>query len=134
MHSDVPEIGRFRSSSDLLNKIWTATNNSYLDNLFGYPTDCPQREKNGWTGDAHIAIETALYNFDAITVYEKWLLDFIDEQRENDVYPCIVPTSVWGFDWASGVDWTSASIIIPWEIYRFYGDETLMRRMYPSAK
>ena len=83
MHSDVPEIGRFRSSSDLLNKIWTATNNSYLDNLFGYPTDCPQREKNGWTGDAHIAIETALYNFDAITVYEKWLLDFIDEQREN---------------------------------------------------
>lgn len=45
MHSDVPEIGRFRSSSDLLNKIWTATNNSYLDNLFGYPTDCPQREK-----------------------------------------------------------------------------------------
>ena len=55
MHSDVPEIGRFRSSSDLLNKIWTATNNSYLDNLFGYPTDCPQREKNGWTGDAHIA-------------------------------------------------------------------------------
>src|SRR5699024_10111664 len=87
MHSDVPEIGRFRSSSDLLNKIWTATNNSYLDNLFGYPTDCPQREKNGWTGDAHIAIETALYNFDAITVYEKWLLDFIDEQRENGVYP-----------------------------------------------
>ena len=134
MHSDVPEIGRFRSSSDLLNKIWTATNNSYLDNLFGYPTDCPQREKNGWTGDAHIAIETALYNFDAITVYEKWLLDFIDEQRENGVYPCIVPTSVWGFDWANGVDWTSASIIIPWEIYRFYGDETLMRRMYPSAK
>ena len=105
-----------------------------MDNLFGYPTDCPQREKNGWTGDAHIAIETALYNFDAITVYEKWLLDFIDEQRENGVYPCIVPTSVWGFDWANGVDWTSASIIIPWEIYRFYGDETLMRRMYPSAK
>lgn len=133
MHSDVPEVGRFVSSSDLLNKIWQATNNSYLANLFGYPTDCPQREKNGWTGDAHIAIETALYNFDAITVYEKWLADFIDSQRSDGVYPCIVPTSVWGFDWANGVDWTSAAIIIPWEIYRFYGDTTLLRRMYPSV-
>lgn len=133
MHSDVPEAGHFVSSSDLLNKIWLATNNSYLANLFGYPTDCPQREKNGWTGDAHIAIETALYNYDAITVYEKWLADFIDGQRSNGVYPCIVPTSVWGFDWANGVDWTSASIIIPWEIYRFYGDDTLLRRMYPSV-
>ena len=134
MHSDVPVAGRFHSSSELLNKIWQATNNSYLANLFGYPTDCPQREKNGWTGDAHIAIETGLYNFDAVTVYEKWLPDFIDAQRENGVYPCIIPTSVWGFDWANGVDWTSASIIIPWEIYRFYGDDTLMRRMYPSVK
>ena len=134
MHSDVPVAGRFSSSSELLNKIWQATNNSYLSNLFGYPTDCPQREKNGWTGDAHIAIETGLYNFDAVTVYEKWLPDFIDAQREGGVYPCLVPTSVWGFDWANGVDWTSASIIIPWEVYRFYGDDTLLRRMYPSVK
>ena len=65
MHSDVPVVGKVTSSSELLNRIWEATNRSYLSNLFGYPTDCPQREKNGWTGDAHIAIETALYNYDS---------------------------------------------------------------------
>ena len=134
MHSDVPAIGYWSSSSDLLNKIWKATNSSYLANLFGYPTDCPQREKNGWTGDAHIAIETGLYNFDGISIYEKWMNDFCDEQKDNGVLPCIIPTSVWGYDWANGVDWTSAVAIIPWEIYRFYGDTTLLRRMYGPIK
>ncbi len=134
MHSDVPIIGYWSSSSDLLNKIWKATNSSYLANLFGYPTDCPQREKNGWTGDAHIAIETGLYNFDGISIYEKWMNDFCDEQKDNGVLPCIIPTSVWGYDWANGVDWTSAVAIIPWEIYRFYGDTTLLRRMYGPIK
>lgn len=134
LHSDVPVKGTWHSSSDLLNKIWEATNNAYLSNLFGYPTDCPQREKNGWTGDAHIAIDVALYNYDAITVYEKWLADFVDAQQENGVLPCIIPTSVWGFDWANGVDWTSAVVIIPWEIYRYYGDDTLLNQMYEPMK
>jgi alpha-L-rhamnosidase len=134
MHSDVPQKGFISSSNPTLNKIWEATNSSYLANLFGYPTDCPQREKNGWTGDAHIAIETALYNFDAITIYEKWMNDFKDEQRANGVLPCIIPTSIWGYDWANGVDWTSAIAIIPWEVYRFYGDDRLLRRMYDNIK
>lgn len=47
MHSDVPVKGTWHSSSDMLNRLWRATNRSYLSNLFGYPTDCPQREKNG---------------------------------------------------------------------------------------
>ena len=85
MHSDVPQIGKIHSSNNTLNKIWEAANASYLSNLFGYPTDCPQREKNGWTGDAHIAVETGLYNFDGITVYEKWLADHQDEQQPNGV-------------------------------------------------
>ncbi|WP_332369822.1 family 78 glycoside hydrolase catalytic domain [Spirosoma telluris] len=96
MHSDVPPIGQVSSSNPTLNKIWWATNNTYLSNLFGYPTDCPQREKNGWTGDAHITIETGLYNFDAITIYEKWLADHRDEQQPNGVLPAIIPTSGWG--------------------------------------
>lgn len=134
LHSDVPEKGFISSSNPTLNKIWEATNSSYLANLFGYPTDCPQREKNGWTGDAHIAIETALYNFDVITIYEKWMNDFKDEQRPNGVLPCIIPTSVWGYDWANGVDWTSAVAIIPWEVYLFYGDDRLLRNMYNNIK
>jgi alpha-L-rhamnosidase len=117
-----------------LNKIWEATNNSYLSNLFGFPTDCPQREKNGWTGDAHIAIETGLYNFDGITIYEKWLADHRDEQQPNGVFPAIIPTSGWGYTWANGPDWTSTIAIIPWNIYLFYGDSRLLVQCYENIK
>lgn len=79
MHSDVPTVGSIASSNPIIDKIWYATKNSYLSNLFGYPTDCPQREKNGGTGDAQIAVETGLYGFDGITIYEKWLADHRDE-------------------------------------------------------
>jgi len=134
MHSDVPVAGHIQSSDSLLNKIWKATNSSYLANLFGYPTDCPQREKNGWTGDAHIAIETGLYNFDGITVYEKWMADHRDEQQPNGVLPAIIPTSGWGYTWANGPDWTSTIAIIPWNIYLFYGDTKLLSDCYDNIR
>jgi alpha-L-rhamnosidase len=134
MHSDIPVAGKISSSNETLNKIWEATNNSYLSNLFGYPTDCPQREKNGWTGDAHIAIETGLYNFDGITIYEKWLADHRDEQQPNGVLPAIIPTSGWGYTWANGPDWTSTIAIIPWNIYLFYGDSRLLELCYANIK
>ena len=134
MHSDVPPVGTFATSNTTINKIWSATNSSYLSNLFGYPTDCPQREKNGWTGDAHIASETGLYGFDGITIYEKWLADHQDEQRSNGVLPSIIPTGGWGDEWGNGPDWTSTIAIIPWNIYLFYGDTTLLSRCYNNIK
>ena len=134
MHSDVPAVGHIRSSNPTIDKIWQATNNSYLSNLFGYPTDCPQREKNGWTGDAHFAIETGLYNFDGITVYEKWLADHRDEQQPNGVLPSIIPTGGWGYEWGNGPDWTSTIAIIPWNLYLFYGDSKPLADCYGPLK
>jgi alpha-L-rhamnosidase len=134
MHSDVRAVGGIQSAEPLLDKIWAATNNSYLSNLFGYPTDCPQREKNGWTGDAHIAVETGLYNFDGITVYEKWLADHRDEQQPNGVLPSIIPTGGWGYEWGNGPDWTSTIAIIPWNVYLFYGDKKLLADCYDNIK
>jgi alpha-L-rhamnosidase len=134
MHSDVPAVGSVESSNPVIDKIWWATNNSYLSNLFGYPTDCPQREKNGWTGDGQIAVETGLYNFDGITIYEKWLADHRDEQQPNGVLPSIIPSNGWGYEWGNGPDWTSTIAIIPWNVYLFYGDQTLLKDCYESMK
>lgn len=134
MHSDVPAIGKLSSSNPLIDKIWWATNNSYLSNLFGLPTDCPQREKNGWTGDGHFAVETGLYNFDALTVYEKWMGDHRDEQQPNGVLPDIIPTGGWGYGTANGTDWTSTIAIIPWNIYMFYGDSRALADNYQNIK
>lgn len=132
MHSDVPVIGQWHCSSDYLNRLLQATNNSYLSNLFGYPTDCPQREKNGWTADAWLALETGMSTYDVVTIFEKWMQDFRDEQKQDGRLPCIIPTDKWGYDWANGVDWTSATVIIPWQIYLYYNDKKLLQDHYSS--
>jgi alpha-L-rhamnosidase len=134
MHSDVPVACTLETSDPLINKIWRASNNSYLSNLFGYPTDCPQREKNGWTSEPHIAPEMGLYNFDVITVYEKWLADHRDEQQPNGTLPAIIPTGGWGYEWANGPDWTSTMIVAPWYIYLFHGDSRLLEECYGNIR
>ena len=134
VHSDVPQAGEIKSSNKLIEGLMAASNQAYLSNLMGYPTDCPQREKNGWTGDGHLAIEAALYNFDGITVYEKWMADHRDEQQPNGVLPDIIPTGGWGYGTDNGLDWTSTIAIIPWNLYLFYGDQEALRQCYPHIK
>jgi len=132
LHTDIPQVGNFSSSNNLLNKIWAATNQSYRGNIHSIPTDCPQREKNGWTADAHIAIDLALLNFDGITFYEKWMNDFIDNQRENGMISGIIPSSGWGFgDWPGPV-WDAALFIIPNALYDYYGETRSIERLYPT--
>ncbi len=143
VHSDVPKIGHIQTSNTILNKELEASDNSYLSNLFGLPTDCPTREKLGWTGDAIMANETGLFNFDTITIYEKWLADHRDEQQPNGMIPGIVPTSGWGYHfvgplehirYANGTDYSSSMVIIPWNIYLFYGDSNLLKLCYTNMK
>lgn len=133
-HSAVSVTGSFECSSPLLNKIWRATCWAYLSNLQGIPTDCPQREKNGWTGDAHLACEQGLFNFDGATVYEKWMNDIDDEQQPGGELPGIVPTSGWGYKWGNGPAWDSAFLLIPLYLYQYYGDAKPMRDHYEGMK
>ena len=134
MHSDVPEAGSIETDNALIKGLIHASRMSYLSNLMGLPTDCPQREKNGWTGDGHLAIEAGLYNFDGITVYEKWMADHRDEQQPNGVLPDIIPTGGWGYGTENGLDWTSTIAIIPWTLYVFYGDDQALRDCYDNIK
>jgi alpha-L-rhamnosidase len=134
MHTDVDSVGAFESSNELLNKIQQATRWSYVNNLHGHPTDCPHREKNGWTGDAHLAAEAGLYNFDAAAMYAQWMLDFQDEQKPTGELPGIVPTGGWGYAWGNGPAWDSAYILIPWYLYQYHGDLRILARHYEHMK
>ena len=131
IHTDSPANGSFECSDTLINRLLRATNYSYLSNLVGYPTDCPHREKNGWTGDAHLAIETGLYSFDAITLYEKWMADHRDNMYDGGRLRCIIPSGGWGGDIA---DWTCSMTLIPWTLYEFYGDPTCLKDNYEAMK
>ena len=133
-HTDVEPVGEFSCSNDLLNKIWDAGRRAYLSNLQSIPTDCPHREKNGWTGDAHLAAEQGLFNYDALTVYRKWINDLDDEQKPTGELPGIVPTSGWGYEWGNGPAWDSAFLLIPWYAYICTGDKRILTDHYEGFK
>ena len=86
---------------------------AYRSNLHSIPPDCPQREKNGWTADAHIAIDLGLLGFDGITLYEKWMNDIIDNQREAGEISGIIPSSGWGYGGWQGPVWDAVMFINP---------------------
>lgn len=128
------QVGRFHSSSDLLNRIQRCALWAYRSNFQGYPTDCPHREKNGWMADAHLAVEQAMYNWANGGGYTKWLLDIKDEQRESGELPGIIPTGGWGYEWGNGPAWDSAYLIVPWEMYRYYGDKRIIETHFERFK
>ena len=132
VHTDFEQAGAFECSNELLNRIQRNTLWSYLSNFVSIPTDCPHREKNGWTGDAQIAVETGLYNFGSAANYSKWMYDFDDAQRENGELPGIVPTP--GTNYGQGPAWDSAYILIPWSLYLFCGDTRVLEQHYEGFK
>jgi alpha-L-rhamnosidase len=134
IHSAIPVTGEFECSNPLLNKIWRAGRWAYLSNLQGIPTDCPHREKNGWTGDAHLAAEQGLLNYAPAAVYTKWINDLGDEQRPTGELPGIVPTSGWGYKWGNGPAWDSAFLLIPFYLYQYCGDTRVLCDHYEGMK
>ncbi len=130
--TDLPLEGYFSSSDDLLNRIHGICLASTRGNFHGFPTDCPHREKLGWTADGHLAAEQILHNFDAAAAYGKWLDDFTDCQRASGAFPAVVPTCGFGYNWGSGPAWDSAYILIAWYLYLYRGDTEILRRHFPG--
>lgn len=124
--TDIDTIGTFVSSDPLLNRIHETAVRSFETNLVSVPSDCPIRERNGWTGDAHAIIQMASYNFAMGPFLDKYLGDF----RTTDfVSPAIVP----GRRTHSGkVDWAAAEVFLTWEQYLHNGDLTTIERQYES--
>lgn len=133
-HTDVSEVGGFTCENPVIDGIMRACRHSTLCNLHHTITDCPHREKNGWTGDAHISCRQSLYHFDMKAVYEKYIGDLMDCQWPSGQLPCIAPTSVYGYNWQSGPTWDAALILMPWNLYLFTGDRTLLEAAYPAMK
>ena len=135
VYSDFKRTGTIETSDPSFAALQSAAIRSYLSNFTGIPTDCPHREKNGWTGDAQLITETGLWNFDAKNGYVHFLRMMLDSQRPNGAVPCIVPcTPQFGFYWGSGPAWDAALFEIPWQIYRFYGGDAPAREAYGAMK
>lgn len=126
MHSDLKECGGFSCSDDTANTLQLLTRRSTLANFFYFPTDCPQREKNGWTADAALSAEHTLLNLEAEHSYKEWLRNVSASLDPQGALPGIVPTAGWGYGKWAGPAWDCALTYLPYYVYRFRGDRDIV--------
>lgn len=133
VRTELERIGTFRCSDGRLNKLHDIVEWSFLDNSCEVPTDCPQREKAGWTGDWQLFVPTAAYLYDVTGFSRKWLRDVRADQWDNGVVVNISPspgpaaTSAEFMGFTNGsAGWGDAIVMVPWEIYRASGDTSVL--------
>lgn len=133
LYSDIPRAGTMRTGNALVNQLISNVEWSMKGNFIDVPTDCPQRdERMGWTGDAQVFSPTACYLRDSYAFFRKYLFDMESEQRTaGGKVPNVVPS--FGDEGTSAV-WGDAACIIPWNLYLFYGDLTILQQQYGSMK
>ena len=137
VYSSMESTVAFDSSNALLNKFVENTRWSAKNNHADVPTDCPTRERHGWTGDAQIFVKTASYFFDYDAMARKYIADMTDGQKKNGVYRQITPPG--GVDsYMNAMDgsagWSDAGVLIPYMLYKMYSDERVLRDNYESMK
>lgn len=126
-HSAIDKVCDFNCDNETINKLVEITLRSDESNFIYYPYDCPHREKNGWTADASLSAEQMLYMFDAYDSLKQWLLCIRKAQRRDGALPGIIPTAGWGFQFGNGPAWDSVLIELPYQLYRFYGKDEIIK-------
>lgn len=135
VYSDMERTGWFESSNELLNRLFDCTLWSAKNNHADLPTDCPTRERHGWTGDAQIFCPTASYLFDYAAFARKYQRDLTDAQHKNGCFTQIAP--VGGVDsYMNTMDgspgWSDAGVFLPYEMFRRYGDRAVLEENYDA--
>lgn len=137
VYSDMEQTGYFTCSNELVNKLVENTRWSMKGNFLDIPTDCPTRERLGWTGDAQIFFDTGAYFMNTAPFVRKWLRDMEDAQYKNGLVPAVLPyqgVEMMYKSTGSSVGWADAVYLIPWRYYRRYGDLALLRQCWPMMK
>jgi len=121
MSSDMKTIGDFKCSDETVNTLFDMVKRSDRSNFYYFPTDCPHREKNGWTGDASLSAAHMALLYDTEKSWREWLHNIRKAQTESGMLPGIVPTAGWGYEWGNGPAWDSVLFNLPYQLYKCRG-------------
>ena len=147
LSSEKDNAGSFACSDPDINRLYLNTRWSQYANMLSLPTDCPQREKAGWTGDIQVYTKTAIQNEDMTAFLTRWLSNLAIEQKDNGSVPFVVPLAgayigqyqmyeqMYQMPGALGTaGWSDAAVLIPWYMYQLTGNVVIVRQQYDSMK
>ena len=137
LHTKMTRTGFFLCGNPKINRLYHNIIWGQKGNYLDIPTDCPQRdERLGWTGDAQVFCRTATYNYDVRNFFKKWLEDLRLEQMPSGAVlgfcPHLVNTDVYSARTSAG--WGDAITVIPWELYRTYGDTSFLSDNFEAMR
>ena len=159
VYSDMGETGDFRCSNEMINKLVENARWSQKGNFLDVPVDCPTRERNAWTGDAQIYVNTAAYFMDVQQFFTKWLADQRIEQYASGKVGITFPSTSSvhnpeelkqvqekrpemalagptgdGHIGEDSVGWGDSAVWLPYQLYLMYGDKQILAAHYETAK
>ncbi|WP_221773510.1 alpha-L-rhamnosidase [Novosphingobium piscinae] len=135
--------GTFECSDDRINQLVRNVRWSMISNFVDTPTDCPTRERSGWTGDIQVFAQTAAYLADIQPYLRRYLRNLALEQHENGAIPPYIPGDVtrhsgaaprWMRQTVDSAGWGDASVLLPSVLYRHFGDRQVLDRQYDSMR
>jgi hypothetical protein len=133
--SSSPIAGDFACSNALFNRTANIIRWSMRNNMMSVLTDCPHRERLGWLEQVHLVGPSLAYNFDVSALFTKTCADMGDAQLGSGLVPDIAPEyAVFSGGFRDSPEWGSASVLIPWQVYQWYGDRAVLERSYGMMK
>lgn len=131
VHSDCAVTSAFESDSEMLNWLYDAYIRTQLSNMHsGVPSDCPHIERLGYTGDGQLCCEATMMLLDSQKFYQKWLEDISDCQSTDNGHVQHTAPFMGGGGGPAG--WGGAIAVVPYEMYKIYGDRETFRRYLPK--
>lgn len=122
VHSDIKVSSNFESDNEILNWLYRAHIRTELNNLhYGVVSDCPHRERLGYTGDGQVTSNAVMTTLDTKEFYKKWIKDIFDCQ--NKLTGNVENTAPFGGGGGGPGGWGGAVVIIPYNYYKHFGDE-----------
>ncbi|MFD0853929.1 family 78 glycoside hydrolase catalytic domain, partial [Actinomadura adrarensis] len=135
LHTDNASAGTFTTSNELINGIHGLIRRAIEGNMMSIFTDCPSREKLGWLEQDHLVGDALAANYDVHAHLRKVVQDMADAQTTTGLIPSTVPDyTVLAGSYRDDSNWGGAFIVVPWQLYRAYGDTETMRTHYAAMK
>ena len=130
--NSAPRSGEFSCSNQLFNQIYTLIDWAIRSNTQSVATDCPHREKLGWLEQTYLMGASMFYNYNLYPLYRKAIRDMIDSQTANGLVPDIAPEYVpFQSGFRDSPEWGSAGVILPWMVWQWYGDLSVVEEALP---
>lgn len=134
VYSDMEQLSFVETGNPDVNRLFQNSVWSMKSNFVDIPTDCPHREKSGYSGDIQVFSNTALYLMDCYCVLQKWLLDQASTQFADGAVKQITPDNPKRGGSDGGSAWCDSLEIVPFNMYRRYQSAHILERLYEPIK